>query len=137
MYSFDVHLCNVLVYIVVPGDAAYGLDKNLICPYPGDNLPRHKEVHNHAHSSTRMVVERSFADIKNRWLRLRSLRSDIPFANRIIAACCCLHNMCIEHGDIEPTPRPIPEPSVGNHHLQFDTACMKRDAIANHIVANM
>jgi hypothetical protein len=119
---------------VVAGDAAYGLSTNLICPYPGENLPNYKERHNNAHSSTRMVIERCFADLKNRWLRLKCLRSELSFANKIIAACCCLHNMSIDGGDISETDRPVVQPGSGNHLLRFNNPTSKRDALANHIV---
>ena len=83
-----------------------------------------------------MVIERSFADLKNRWLRLRCLRSELQFANKIIAACCCLHNMSIDHGDIMRTVRAPVVEGVGNHQLQVNNAIVKRNAIAEHLVAN-
>lgn len=112
------------------GDAAYGLSTNVMCPYPGDKLPEWKETHNHCHSATRMAIERSFSDLKNRWLRLKTMRCDLETANRIIAACCCLHNLSVEHGDISPTAR---KNRKGNFELQFNNAAAKRDAVANHI----
>jgi len=47
-----------------------------------------------------MVVERSFGDLENRWPRHINLQTNIEFANKIIAVCCCHHIICIEHGDI-------------------------------------
>ena len=45
------------------------------------------------HSSARNVIERYFCDIKNRWAILRSPSYYlIKTQNRIILACCLLHN---------------------------------------------
>lgn len=45
------------------------------------------------HSSARNVIERCFCDIKNRWAILRSPSFyPIKTQNRIILACCLLHN---------------------------------------------
>ena len=118
------------------GDAAYGLNINIMVPYPGESLSGDQELHNKRHSSTRMVVERCFADLKNRWLRLHNMRCDLEFGNKIIAVCCCLHNICLQHGDIEPSVRPAPPENIGYHQLQFENATEKRDAIANHLQNN-
>jgi len=48
-----------------------------------------------------MVIERSFGDLKNPWLRLSNLKTNIELANKIIAVCCYLYNICIEHGHIK------------------------------------
>ena len=114
------------------GDAAYGLHINIMCPYPGENLPDWKELHNTRHSSTRMVIERALSDLKSRWLRLQSMRCELDFASKIVAACCCLHNICIEYEDIAPSAN---QRLQGFHNLEFVTAAHKRDAIANHILA--
>lgn len=119
------------------GDAAYGLSTNVMVPYPGEDLPAYKERHNHVHSSTRMVVERCFSDLKNRWLRLRCMRSNIILSNRIVATCCCLHNLCIKNGDITTPHQPPIVPGSGNHQLLFNTPSMKRDALATRISADL
>ena len=114
------------------GDAAYALHINVMPPYGGDNLPNWKEMHNQAHSSTRMVIERSFSDLKNRWLRLNCLRNDFVYANDIIATCCCLQNICISYGDIEAS-EPQCEAMVGTHAIDCTDASSKRNSIAEHI----
>lgn len=143
--SHDSHIfqCSQLFNIInneeVPsqyhiiGDAAYGLSTNVIVPYPGSNIGLMQEVHNNRHSSTRMVVERSFSDLKRRWLRLQCLRSDIKFATKIIAACCCLHNISINFGDIKATDREDRVDGVGTVALHFTSPAEKRDAITEHL----
>jgi hypothetical protein len=115
------------------GDAAYGLHVNVMSPYPGSDLPEWKQQHNDVHSSTRMAIERSFTDLKNRWLRLKTMRCDLELANKIIATCCCLHNISLDFGDICPTERV--DVYQGYHQLNFTNATTKRDAVAQHIVS--
>ena len=78
-----------------------------------------------------MVVERAFGDLKNRWLRLACIEADLHNANRIISACCVLHNMCITYGDICPSAMTY---ANGNVTLNFTNATSKRDAIARHLI---
>lgn len=115
------------------GDAAYGLHKNVMIPYPGSDLPAMRELHNTIHSSTRMVIERAFGDLKNRWLRLQTMRCEMDFAVRIIATCCVLHNLCIESGDIANNAVEIH--NTGCQVLDVSTPSAKRDAIARHLNA--
>ena len=117
----------------VIGDAAYGLSTSVMVPYPGANLSLTQESYNNRHLSTRMVVERSFSDLKRRWLRLLCLRSDIEFATKLIAACCCLHNISIDFGDIKATRRDHRDDGVGNIYLRFNSPAEKRDAINEHL----
>lgn len=114
------------------GDAAYGLHMNMMCPYAGENLTAAKEAHNYTHSATRMVVERSFSDLKSRWLRLQTMRNDLELVNRIIATCCCLHNISLDYGDIDSTDQPVG--LEGNRLLDCATATTKRDYIATLIL---
>ena len=114
----------------IVADAAYGLHTNIMIPYPNKDLPDDQERYNNIHSSTRMVIERAFGDIKNRWLRLQTMRCELSFATRMIAACCVLHNICIDSGDITPTHIP---PMSGCHVLSVRTAITKRQDILRHL----
>ena len=114
----------------IVADAAYGLHTNIMIPYPGRELSVARQLHNTLHSSTRMVIERAFGDLKNRWLRLHSLRCDVGTAVRVIAVCCILHNICIDSGDITPTEIP---PMSGCHVLCVTSASSKRDDITQHL----
>lgn len=85
-------------------DAGYTNGEGFLAPFRGqryhlnDWSDRHqpttaKELFNMRHSSARNVIERMFGILKNRWGILRS-PSFYPakFHNRIILACCLLHN---------------------------------------------
>ena len=109
------------------GDAAYGQHVNLMVPYPGQALVAVKQLHNTRHSSTRMVIERSFSDFKGRFLKLKSLDCSLDFAVHVIGACVVLHNICIINKDIQCMLDSFPQ---GVTNLTFNDATSKRDAIA-------
>lgn len=84
------------------GDAAYGLHVNIMTPYPvpsNEALTLRQNIHNNRHSSTRMVIERAFGNLKGRWRRLKGLECNIGNASSIISACAVLHNICLDSGD--------------------------------------
>ncbi|KAL0386300.1 UNVERIFIED_CONTAM: hypothetical protein Sradi_3024300 [Sesamum radiatum] len=60
----------------------------------GQNAPQnHEEFFNMKHASARNVIERMFGLLKARWAILRSPAFySIKIQNRIIMACCLLHN---------------------------------------------
>ncbi|XP_060962712.1 protein ALP1-like isoform X1 [Cannabis sativa] len=92
---------NGYYYLV---DAGYTNCKGFLAPYRGQryhlnqwedgNPPRNsQEFFNMKHSSARNVIERCFGAIKSRWAILRSPSFyPIKTQNRIILACCLLHN---------------------------------------------
>ncbi|XP_060959214.1 protein ALP1-like [Cannabis sativa] len=85
-------------------DARYTNCKRFLASYRGQryhlnywedgNPPKNpQEYFNMKHSSVRNVIERCFGPIKNRWAILRSSSFyPIKTQNRIILACCLLHN---------------------------------------------
>lgn len=138
--SHIFHMSNLAKHIfndnIIPpqyhfiGDAAYGLHENIMTPYKGQAGVEH-EVYNNRHSSTRMVVERIFSDLKNRWLCLKALSCDVSFGTSIVAVCCILHNICISNGDIAPTERDIVAGSGNKVLVYYGRPEEKRDVIAN------
>ena len=71
---------------------------------PQPNNPR--EYFNMKHSAARNVIERCFGVLKNRWAILRSPSFfPIKTQNRIILACCLLHNFFMRQ-----MPDDLPEP---------------------------
>jgi len=86
------------------GDAAYPLKRWLLTPFRDNgHLTAQQRRYNTAHSSTRMVVERSIGLLKNRFRKLKTMMDidkidDIP---EIIVSACILHNICIIEDDIE------------------------------------
>ncbi|XP_062079947.1 protein ALP1-like [Humulus lupulus] len=85
-------------------DGGYTNCKGFLASYRGQryhlnqwedgNPPRNpQDFFNMKHSSARNVIERCFGAIKNRWAILRSPSFyPIKTQNRIILACCLLHN---------------------------------------------
>ncbi|KAL0346368.1 UNVERIFIED_CONTAM: hypothetical protein Scaly_1652800 [Sesamum calycinum] len=70
----------------------------------GNNTPQnHQEFFNMKHASTRNVIERTFGLLKARWAILRSPSFyDIDDQNRIIIACCLLHNFIRQEMSVDP-----------------------------------
>ena len=90
----------------IVADAAYSLHTNIMIPYANKDLLDNQKRYNNIHSSTRMVIECAFGDIKDRRLRLQQYR-----------------NICIDSGDITPTHIP---PMSGYHVLSVRAAVTKR-----------
>ncbi len=90
-------------YIIA--DAAYPLRTYIMKAFPDYYILTHRERRfNKILSSMRMVVERAFGCLKGRWrILLKEIYcTDIERTIRIIHACCILHNLCIDAGDILP-----------------------------------
>ena len=88
-------------YIIA--DAAYPLRTYLMKAFPNYYILNTRERHfNKTLSSMRMIVERAFGHLKERW---RILLKEVYCTNieriiKIIHACCILHNICIDMGDL-------------------------------------
>nr|KAJ0217584.1 hypothetical protein LSAT_V11C300155620 [Lactuca sativa] len=95
-------------------DAGYTNGEGFLAPYRGQRYHLNdwceghqpttpKELYNMRHSSTRNVIERCFGILKARWGVLRD-NSYYPVAikNRIIMACCLLHNYIRQEMEIDP-----------------------------------
>ncbi|KAL0434507.1 UNVERIFIED_CONTAM: hypothetical protein Slati_2785000 [Sesamum latifolium] len=70
----------------------------------GNNMPQnHQDFFNMKHASARNVIERTFGLLKARWAILRSPSFyDIDDQNRIIIACCLLHNFIRQEMSVDP-----------------------------------
>lgn len=78
---------------VFVGDEAFGLNENLMRPFPSKNLTDTQRVYNYRHSRARRVVECSFGILSNKWRVLQTCISVHPeFVNTIVQCCCVLHN---------------------------------------------
>ncbi|KAL0392934.1 UNVERIFIED_CONTAM: hypothetical protein Sradi_2516200 [Sesamum radiatum] len=80
----------------------------------GTGGPRNKEeLFNLKHSSARNVIERTFGLLKVRWGILRSQSFyPIDVQNKIIIACCILHNFIRNEMPDDPLEREIPDPCL-------------------------
>ena len=111
--------CHYLV------DAGYTNCKGFLAPFRGQRYhlkewedgtqPRNaQEYYNMKHSHARNVIEICFGVLKSRWAILRSPSFfPIKTQNRIILACCLLHNF-IRHEMPNDVPDPIPEDECEN-----------------------
>lgn len=89
------------------GDSAYPLLSWLVPPFRdnGHLTPEQNEF-NFMHSSTRIVVERAFGQVKGRFRRIKFFTEyrDIPFITNTVVAACILHNYCIKTNDVYNFP---------------------------------
>nr|XP_009801920.1 PREDICTED: uncharacterized protein LOC104247567 isoform X2 [Nicotiana sylvestris] len=96
-------------------DGGYTNGKGFLSPYrgyrywlkdwQGDNpLPRCKEeLFNMRHARARNVIERTFGLLKGRWGILRSSSwYSVKVHNRIISACCLIHNFIRREMEVDP-----------------------------------
>jgi len=78
-----------------------------------------KEVFNHAHSSLRNVIERSFGVLKMKWRILKNLPSyPVNKQSKIIVACMAPHNF-IRECDLED-PHFEEDVEDDSHHPTYD-----------------
>ena len=90
-------ICSNIWFTFV-GDSAYSLEMGLIKPFP-DNAhnPRRVKNFNYRLSATRCVIENANARLKNKFMRLKFIRThSVDRAKLIIRACLILHNFIIE-----------------------------------------
>ena len=75
----------------------------MIIPYRDDGILSNQHVrYNTALSKTRCVIERAFALLKGRFRRLRFLNLiRLDLFPTFIIACCVLHKICIQFGNLE------------------------------------
>ncbi|KAH6787826.1 hypothetical protein C2S52_007378 [Perilla frutescens var. hirtella] len=110
-------------------DNGYTNSKSFLTPYrgvmyhlndwgEGTSIPRNKEeFYNIKHSRARNVIERSFGLLKGRWGNLRSASFyPIKVQNRIILACCLVHNFIRNVMEIDPIENEVPE--LGGPHQE-------------------
>lgn len=84
---------------VLFADDAYGADELKLCPKSSNGQPE-IEAFNYLQSAQRIHVERSFGILVARWgILWRPLRCSLHRAQRTIACCMLLHNICLRRGD--------------------------------------
>jgi hypothetical protein len=129
-------------YIIA--DAAYPLRTYLMKAFPDYYMLTNRERHfNKTLSSMRMVIERAFGHLKERW---RILLKEIYCTNieqiiKIIHACCILHNICIDMGDslpledreIDDNTDSDDEHEAENERSEEIAGAQKREYLANLI----
>lgn len=82
------------------GDSGYSLKTYLMTPYLNPT-EAHMQRYNTAHCRTRVLIEQTFGILKRRFSCLHSeLRLSPQRACVAVVACCVLHNIGINRGDI-------------------------------------
>ncbi|XP_057450768.1 protein ALP1-like isoform X1 [Lotus japonicus] len=137
-------------------DAGYTNGEGFLAPYRGSRYHlsewRHrrapttpKELFNKRHAQARNVIERTFGLLKMRWAILRSPSYyPVKTHNRIIIACCLLHNLIRREMSIDPLESelenmPINEEVDEQPHDNIETIEASaawtawRDALANEM----
>jgi hypothetical protein len=97
-------------------DARYACRPGFLLPYRGNryhlkdyggrNYPTNpRELFNLRHSSLRVIVERAFGALQDRFIIIDN-KPFHPFRTQVklILACCILHNWILEHGLDEVVP---------------------------------
>ena len=102
-------------------DAGYTNCKGFLAPFRGQcyhlsqwkdgpQPTTAKEYFNMKHSSARNMIERYFRVLKNRWAILRSpAYYPVKTQNRIIMACCLLHNLIRREMPTDPVEQCLEE----------------------------
>ncbi|KAH9367499.1 hypothetical protein HPB48_022122 [Haemaphysalis longicornis] len=85
------------------GDAAYPVREYLLTPFRDyGNLTPEEVRYNFKLSQTRVRIENAFGLLKGRFRQLLCLEFwAVNRATQFILACCVLHNLCIDAGDLE------------------------------------
>lgn len=81
---------------VLVGDEAFPLKKYLMRPYPRDQVTNNeeKQVFNYRLSRARRIVENAFGILVRKFsIFNRKIEIDVKKSDKVILACCVLHNM--------------------------------------------
>ncbi|KAH7994258.1 hypothetical protein HPB51_026444 [Rhipicephalus microplus] len=112
----------------------------LITPFRNyGHLDARQRAFNYHFSATRVKIENAFGDLKARFRQL--LHLDFLFVdkmNKFIIACCVLHNMCINCGDVDVPPYIDDEhaPWNGRHNrMMFPPTMARLHQLKMHCVA--
>jgi hypothetical protein len=89
----------------IVGDSAFPLSRHLMVPYAQSEAinNRSKRQFNAILSRSRVSIERAFGLLVARWrfLAFHIYILDQIDINDIISACCVLHNICIDRGEMQ------------------------------------
>ncbi|XP_016972800.1 protein ALP1-like [Drosophila rhopaloa] len=94
-------------YIV--GDDAFPLHKRLMKPYSGNDLDRKERIFNYRLSRARRSIENAFGILSARWKALQhTLLINPSKVQKIVVACCALHNFLIRESRATYVMQDIP-----------------------------
>lgn len=120
-------------------DDAFGLAKNIMCPYVGNKLSHEKRVFNYRCSRARRYIECTFGIMANKWRVFhRPLNVNLEFAESIILACCVLHNYVRQRDGLreEDTYYLPPFEGIGSGQVTRASNCARtvRDKFAQYFM---
>lgn len=107
---------NICLPFVFIGDEAFPLKENLMKPYPGKQISHDEKIFNYRLCRARRIVENVFGILASRFQALQSnLRMNLEAVDKIILACCVLHNYLRKKSDSYLTPTVVDweDPSTG------------------------
>lgn len=77
-------------------DDAFPLCQRIMKPYRGQSLTKEERIFNYRLSRARRCIENAFGILSRKWLCLsRTMFSKPDRVQKIVLACCCLHNYLI------------------------------------------
>lgn len=95
--SLPLPITQVHTPLVLVGDEAYPLLQYLMRPFPRVNLTREKKIYNYRLSRARRCIECAFGIMSQKFrILLKPIETNVANAEKIIKACCILHNIIIE-----------------------------------------
>lgn len=124
---------------LILGDPAYPLRPWLMTPFPTVGaLTAAQQRFNYRLSKARVVVERAFGKLKNRWrCLLKQLEESTNRVPKTIITCCILHNICIYMDDEleeDDDDDESDDDDDGVGHLRADNAARRiRQAITDSL----
>ena len=90
---------NIAPYLV--GDRAYPISKSILKPFSDSTTNPEEQNFNKELSRARVAVECAFGLLKSRFRILnKAMEDSLKIVNKTIVACCVLHSICIDFGDI-------------------------------------
>lgn len=124
-----LHSTGEPVPFVFIGDEAFPLLKNLMRPYPGNQLNTRKRGYNYRLSRARRIVENAFGVLSKRWrVYRRPFECKVETVDKVVKATCVLHNLLI-NDDIGFLIRNR-QPESNNQLLQLEPALETTDAFS-------
>lgn len=95
------------------GDDAFPLSKRIMKPYSSKGLTAEEQIFNYRLSRARRCIENCFGILCSKWLCLKKTLFCGPSrAQKIIAACCLLHNFLLSSSETSYCP--------SNYNDRFD-----------------
>uniref|UniRef100_A0A6P7GPA1 Protein ALP1-like n=1 Tax=Diabrotica virgifera virgifera TaxID=50390 RepID=A0A6P7GPA1_DIAVI len=134
-----INLDNTSLPYVFVGDDAFGLSKNVMCPYVGNQLSHEKKNFNYRLSRARRYIECTFGIMANKWqIFHRPLNVNIDVSESIVLACCVLQNFLRSRDGLrtEDTYYQTPFQNIGTGQVLTPSNYARnvRDKFAQHFV---